>query len=552
MNDIPKKIMDEVDGIWNDYKTTVEQLKHVYAKSNKKVNCNPLLKVVDDGLVVGIITSSNQFVQINPPSENVIYDDLQVISGSNYIIADKVITTTKEVDRERETMIKKISLESQFYSLFRSEVRVLLNKYENRELRQKMIDIFENQNILYRKKLTLIIDIVKKMADEKIVFNEIEEDILMTYEKLSCSAMSCGKQEYCIKKEDGMCQLVIPKTHLISGVDNETVYFGRIADELIRYKRVRLFMLQPKTYLNITNSDYDINNDEFILIQTSLNNDYLKNLVPFNTNKNISNVNYYTAFPQISQPYSTEPIPLKEQYVENYQSSGELNDVLIECIKEVVEVVGNTQESMWKRIFPKKTKEIIFKNTSTNCSFYPLIYIFQDKYKTPISVQSIKLAIWNGYKEFVPKYKEKILKILKNQGKKSIVAKIQSGAFTMETAIMSEEYYVTDLDIWIFAKKSKLQICLFSRNKLKGLNSNLEWIILEQNFRENHYFIRSPPIGNVVNKVPSYNVIMPSYGLGELGEFENIVQSAISGRNRELTTNVETLNRYLEKKDMVV
>jgi len=544
MTDIPVKIMDEVDGIWNDYKTTVEELKRVHAKTNKKLNCNPVFKVLDDGLIVGVITLSNQFVQINPPSENVIYDDLPTIKGSNYIIADKTITVSKKADKEREEMIKNISLESQFYSLFRSTIRNLLNKYENRSLRQLMIDVFDNENILYRQKLKTVIDIVKNIAKDKIAFDYIDVEALTKYEELSCVGSSCGEQEYCIKKDDGMCQLVIPKNHLISGVDNEIVYFGRIADELIRYKRVRIFMMQPKTYLNITNSEYKIKDDEFILIQTSLNNDYFKNLIPFNPNSYISNVNYYTAFPQTSQPYSNEAISLKEQYAENYQESEDLNDTLVECIKEVVEVIGNVQESIWKRIFPKKSKEIIFKNTSNNCSFYPLIYAFQDKYKTPISVQSVKLAIWNGYKEFFPRYKEKILKILLKQGKKSITRAITQG-LSIEAAIISEEYYLTDLDIWAFAKNSKLQICLFSRNKLKGINENLEWLILGQNFRENHYFIRSPPLGGP-NKVPAYNLIMPSYGLGELGEFENIVQNAVSGRVKELGYNIQTMNTYLE------
>jgi hypothetical protein len=543
MNDIPVKYITD-DNIWNSYQNTVEELKKIYGLSKGKIPCKPRYKILEDNLIIGIITDTNQFVQLNPPSENIIIDDLPIINSSNYIIADNIITTTKNIDNERELMIKKIKLESQFYSLFRSIIRGLLNKYENRELRSKIIALFENENILYRQKLSYMMKYLKQLVGDHVLFQEISEEVLMKFEKINCSLSNCGEQEFCIKKKGGYCQIIIPIRHLISGYNNEDIYFNRIADELIRYKRIRLFMIQPKTYLNITNTDYNVNNDEFILLQTSLNMDYLKNLVAFNTNSMITNLNFYTAEPKISQIYSNEPIPLKEQY-DIETSSTSLNEQVIECVKETVEVIGNPQESMWKKIFPKKSKEIVFKNTSNNCSFYVLIYIFQDKYKTSISVQSIKLAIWNGYKEFYQKYKEKILMLLRKQGKKNIVTKITSGKYSLESAIMSEDYYLTDLDIWMFSKNSKIQICLFSKNKLKGLDENLEWLIMGQSFREHHYFIRSPVIAGI-NKVPSYNLITPSYTLSELGEFENLVQASISGINRELYSNTQNINSFLE------
>jgi hypothetical protein len=328
-------------------------------------------------------------------------------------------------------------------------------------------------------------------------------------------------------------------------VDNENVYYGRIADELLRYNRVRLFMIQPKSFLNITNVDYKLNEDEFIIIQSSINSDYLKNLVAFNESENVFNVTHETALPQISQIYSNEIIPITEQYENEQLIDKKLDEYIIECIKETVEVIGQPLESLWKKIFPKKSKEIIFKNTNNNCTFYPLIYIFQNKYREQISIQSIKISIVNGYKEYMKKYESRILSILKKQGKKNIVSNIEKGKYTLETVIMSEEYYLTDLDIWVFSQIAKIQICLFSRNGLKGINENIEWKMLNQLYRENHYFIRSPTT-ILYNKPSSYNVITPSYGLGELKEFETMVQNAISGKTKEYDVNIESLNRYLE------
>jgi hypothetical protein len=335
---------------------------------------------------------------------------------------------------------------------------------------------------------------------------------------------------------------------LISDADNETVYYARIADELLRYKRIHLFMTQPKQYLNITNTDYKINIDEFILIQSSINADYLRNLIAFNMSSQIGIVNYDTAKPQISQAYSNEAITLKEQnslLETDQEQESRLNDNVLECIKETVDIIGNIRDSIWKRIFPKESKEIIFKNTSTSCTFYILIYIFQDKYQKSISVQSVKTTLWNGYSTYYFKYKDTILKVLKNQGKHKIVHKIMTGQYSLETVIMSEEYYITDLDIWIFMEAAKIQACLFSRTKLRGLDATLEWIILGNKYKEKHYFIRSPAI-STLNTPLSYHLISKSFLLNELLEFENILQSAISGQVNTYRDNIQTLVHYLD------
>ena len=109
---------DDADGVWNDYATTINELTEVNKVSGGKIPCLPKLKVIEDKLIVGLLTETNQFVQIDPPSENIHFDNLGEINSSNYLVADKIITTTKKVDVERDIMIKKISLETQFYTLF--------------------------------------------------------------------------------------------------------------------------------------------------------------------------------------------------------------------------------------------------------------------------------------------------------------------------------------------------------------------------------------------------------------------------------------------------
>jgi hypothetical protein len=68
-----------------------------------------------------------------------------------------------------------------------------------------------------------------------------------------------------------------------------------------------------------------------------------------------------------------------------------------------------------------------------------------------------------------------------------------------------------------------------------------------KSYRENHYFIRSPPVGQVPNKLPAYHLIYPSFGIGELGEFEIMVQNAISGKSKEYAKNIKSVVAYLSE-----
>ena len=96
------------------------------------------LELIEDNLIVGILTQTNQFIQVVPPSENIEEDGLTIINNSNYLNADKKITVSKKQDEERIEITKKIYLEIEFYTAFRSTIRILMNRYENKEKRDEM------------------------------------------------------------------------------------------------------------------------------------------------------------------------------------------------------------------------------------------------------------------------------------------------------------------------------------------------------------------------------------------------------------------------------
>jgi hypothetical protein len=103
------------------------------------------------GLIVGIYTETNQFIQIDPPIANDIDDDLEVFNSyahSDYLEADKAFTTSSGRDNVRTTTIRNISLESQFYSAFRTTLRILLNDNSNTEARTKLIELINDMRFM--------------------------------------------------------------------------------------------------------------------------------------------------------------------------------------------------------------------------------------------------------------------------------------------------------------------------------------------------------------------------------------------------------------------
>ena len=128
---VPYIYMDDNSLEWNTYSNTVNALKQLSTNSSGKILSLPVIKVIDDGLIVGIITETNQFIQIMPPEENIYEDELIVQSNSNYLVADSQIAFNQEKDVEREKVIKNIKLESNFYNVFRNSIKVLLSDAKN-------------------------------------------------------------------------------------------------------------------------------------------------------------------------------------------------------------------------------------------------------------------------------------------------------------------------------------------------------------------------------------------------------------------------------------
>jgi hypothetical protein len=528
---IETKYMDDLD-IVRDYGTTTSALNRISLSA--KIPCKPVWKIKEGGLVVGFLTETNQFVPVKP-NEDIVMDGLRTYEGVNTFEADKTFATETKGERTRAKMTKYIMLESQFYHAFRNRVRNLMNQIANRKIMREIKKIAEDQTEFYKHKINQIEDLLEALIDGHIIFVDIDKSTLMNIFDVNDCEDASDKSDTCVIKENnGVAQLVMPKWHLLSKYDNERIYVGRMADELIRNDRVKSFMYDVANRLNAKNVEYSIHRDEFILVQSALTPDYFSEL-DSTSDLRAKQTNYELANPSISVLHPNEKIPLVEQY-QRTESAAKEDDVST-CLVKIVPIIGNPIQ-IWRKIFSENAREWVYRDT-VSCTFQPIIKIVEDVKKETWTEQDIRRYLWAGYSalfEKTPGLLTKVVGVMRKQGKSKMFervarnAKLDSALDEFEAIILSENYHLVDMDIWILATEHRLPIILFNPNGLKGFfsKSDIQWLKMGgvHNAATKYHFMRSN-IGSYPNKIYEYNLVVPAVKLSDTKIFEDKVAEAM-------------------------
>lgn len=555
---IPSVIMDEAE--WMDYDSTLEFLKAIAQKTN--LPCRPVAKVIDsEGMITGILTETNQFIQLDSPTQDNYEEDdgLTPIRTSNFISMEKELANpTAAEDEERLKITKNIQMESRFYNIFRSLIRRELHRFENMELRKQILSIIEEGAVAgsgqtkYLEKLAKIVAILRRDlfegAAQKIEFVDFTPEVLQEIEKGGFDSMATVNES-----------ILFPRLNLIHQQLNEEIYFARIADELLRYKHIRTFMFQKHAFLNLSNIKYNITENEIILLQNNLTSgDYFKNLVPekyiitYSRAKPVGTVepssyvftledqnkmlrllaSAATAAPPLiaATPSTAAARPgtataavtaaaAEKTLPFALQLATEKYDI---CAEVLPRPKGNIN-SKWIHIFPKKTQEIFF--TKRTCSFSVIMYIFEFVFKRQIQIKDIKEKLVENYNRLFAKKENKdvILQVMKKEGKLDFASLIRKTNASIESIVMSEYYFMTNIDLWVFFYNLNFPytIVLFSALKLKLikdiLDEETDWIILNSGVggeavaaakNKDFIFVRSPT--DITKEDMNYGVIVPA------------------------------------------
>ena len=137
-------------------------------------------------------------------------------------------------------MITNIKLETRFFDSFKNVFKNVLSLPSEKINKIKLAKIINDHSILYFDKLRLLYDELKVIGEKYIIFAEYDRKILNAIKYISsCINNEDCETDFCMKVEGSdICNLKIPKNNLISGKDNEDIYYLKLADEFIRLSMI--------------------------------------------------------------------------------------------------------------------------------------------------------------------------------------------------------------------------------------------------------------------------------------------------------------------------
>lgn len=499
------------DDIWHTYANTLKFLNKWYkTKKTRRVEeetrkCSPddpFCKVVDDEVIVGFMTNTNQFIPISDRVPNHIQDSLPQIENNDYLLADNEIAVpTNKYDVERINYSKQIKLENNFYSAFRSAVRILLNDYSNLSIQKQLIQEITGKSemsTMYSEKLDKVVELLKILTKDRIRFiDEVEID----GNDLVASCLSVNDENKCDSNpacfySKGNCGLNLPRMNLLSpDTDNKELYYLRMADEMIRYNRIKTFIFQRKNYLMFETLGYNLRYNEIIILGSLITQQYFENLVPSKQTFNLMNA-YDT----------TNPINKRKQI-----------ELTVDQVKQIyhddeIEVVPDRLAPLkyisLRNCFPSKSIQIIYPALA-NATFQFAKDIIRQTGKAELSSNDIRQKLVELYRNYTDRYKIKIADILIQQGKKTFGSYVKSGSLLVEHMLFTEGYYLTNMDLWLLLDHYQIPTMLVSHKPLLETGYNAKefalYVDVDDPFSQKYVFIVSSAIKTEMP--PSYGYI---------------------------------------------
>jgi hypothetical protein len=298
------------------YSNTVKFLMQINKESKKAIPCKPAYKIVEEIIpgkryVIGVLTETNQYIKVKTPySLEDPNDPIKTIQDIDYVNTESEILFSKEIEEERNNEIHKIKLDTRFFNAFRNTVRILINKFQNRAIKKEIQQIMDSSTLLYLHKLEKVDKLIQTLMMNAVEFREYPNERLNDLSIIgSCYTLNeadCAKKLFCNKGRNSSCRLVVPLTNFVNGNNNISIYFGRIADEILRYNRIKSFIFKPTAFLSFNDVNYDMTEDELIINAALLTQDYFENLVPMHKNSYTFNVARDMAVPNLSLAYTNE------------------------------------------------------------------------------------------------------------------------------------------------------------------------------------------------------------------------------------------------------
>jgi hypothetical protein len=525
--DMDLVMMDDPD-IWSSYEETLTFLAFVSKETKAKIPCLPRIQVIDDAHLIGVMTETNQFMEIQPHIPEPLIPAAAIPAGmkpldviayntTNPNDADAEVQTGAGEDADRVRYVRRIQLETEMYELFRNAMRIMLNKIKNMDKKKQVEDIIRaNDGAGHHDKIREIMRICREMGEPFIQFTAMSDAVLDAFGSSSSAFMRCisaeNRIEYgaktCMRTvhpEPHKCSIILPHKNLINGIDNRTFYYGKLADELLRYTRIRRFLLSSSSSLtSLMPLKYDLHEDEIILLHSQLEN-YFEHLEP--GAGTINRFVRYNTFDTANPELNPGEIP-SNQYVAPAGNLGgdlpkEMTDERV-CAPLALKPLAGAAA----HYFPKTMQQLAFDSATGECTFEAFISIMKEENAVyaGIGVRELKSILVNKYGELMRTHKVQMMKYYQH-----ITTNRNVLASNVHDFIMNSFHYMTHLDLWILAQHFQIPIVLIAgqiqypliENQQPALVLHSEPVLGTAN--ANFYYVMT--MGRTRDVAPMYRVI---------------------------------------------
>jgi hypothetical protein len=209
-------MMDDPD-IWGSYADTLAFLAFVSKETKGKIPCRPRIKVMDDEHLIGILTETNQFMEIRPhipepmipaikttpPMDIIAYN-----TPNPHAVDAEVRTQPGGEDVASVRYVQRVQLETDMYNMFRNSMRIMVNKVKNIDKKKRIEDIVFNGggSLDHATSIRELMRICREMGDPVIHFTAMQPAVLDAliaengFKRKSTAFMRCisaeGRIEY--------------------------------------------------------------------------------------------------------------------------------------------------------------------------------------------------------------------------------------------------------------------------------------------------------------------------------------------------------------------
>jgi hypothetical protein len=503
------KYTDDIDTVWSTLDETKSFL--LYVNELTGLPCKPLVDVTDDSrdnpMIIGILTETNQFVHVFPEARNVLPDSRFVDTSTpiamanaigvkdDHFMVDKVLLLEREYDTpKRLATVRGIEMETNFLNAFRITARKLFQKKENAAIYNKLLGILYDDVVDYRKKLKEVKRLLYSLMREHVIFEDYDisalSDISSCLDHASCNGNDKNRSSdeddgddgvgnrqrnhhklaFCAYNEgSGKCALRIPLRRLLlhnigssSQKLLEPIFYSRLADELVRYERMREFIMGTK--LSKHNMAIKVPRtlceDEIILTQSMIGRD----AAYFAKEENV--LDYSDDNVKRAEMPNTSVFNLKRKKVP----------------RKVVGITKSTIPAHVIEVLPDKdpskfAMDVFYgipgANADGHITFALMVNILHVLNLLPSdeNVNSTKQILYDIYSEFdISSNINKICDLWMNFGEpmQMLARAVMSNRMTFENAIGHTAYTLTPFDIWLLAEKFSIPIILLGDPRMNA------------------------------------------------------------------------------------